>query len=62
MSEFWESRNVKCRWCGKLYATCEGPLCDCEERAMEAEEMLREMEREREAFTDELFTRRVRHS
>ena len=29
MSEFYDARIVKCSTCGTKYASCEGPLCDC---------------------------------
>ncbi len=36
MSEFWDAHIVKCPYCGSKFASCEGPLCDCEtEREME---------------------------
>ncbi len=36
MSEFWDAQIVKCPYCGSKFASCEGPLCDCEtERAKE---------------------------
>ena len=29
MSEFFDAKNVKCRYCGQPFCNCEGPLCDC---------------------------------
>lgn len=29
MSEFFDAYICKCPYCGKQFASCEGPLCDC---------------------------------
>ncbi len=29
MSEFFEAHLIKCRYCGKYFASCEGPECYC---------------------------------
>jgi len=38
MSEFFDAYLCKCPHCGKQFASCEGPLCDCLDRQDEAEE------------------------
>ena len=30
MSEFQDARIVRCEVCNRSYASCEGPLCDCD--------------------------------
>ena len=47
MSEFNEARILKCPGCGKQFASCEGPLCSCEE---DYHDMLAEMKREEEEY------------
>ena len=29
MSEFFDAHLIKCRYCGKYFASCEGPDCYC---------------------------------
>jgi len=47
MSEFHEARILRCPGCGKQFASCEGPLCSCEE---DARDVLDEMSREEEEY------------
>jgi len=37
MSEFFDAHLIRCPYCGKQFASCEGPLCDCLDRAEERE-------------------------
>lgn len=36
MSDFEEAYHVKCPYCKQLFASCEGPLCNCAEVVNEA--------------------------